>query len=332
MNTAAYVDEQIAILKTSGIPLSDAAWQAALLTVGWPYVFGDRGCYCTPANRRAAYNRTAEGKNKDNIKAKCKNFDGSGACSGCKWLPEGQKVREFDCRGFTYWILLQVFGWKLMGAGCTSQWNNESNWKAKGEIKDGIPQNVIVCVFYYKKDKNGKRTKTLEHTGLYYNGETVECSNGVQHSTTLNKKWEVWGIPACVDGVVPPPSPTPTPTPEKRPTLRRGSKGEYVVECQTDLVKLGYDIGPCGIDGDYGKATMAAVSKFQKDHGLTADGICGPKTWAALDKAIADLDPTPEPEPVPAKTYTVTVSGLDKAAAESLAASYPGQATIREDA
>ena len=77
---------------------------------------------------------------------------------------------------------------------------------------------------------------------------------------------------------------------------------------------------------------MAAVSKFQKDHGLTADGICGPKTWAALDKAIADLDPTPEPEPVPAKTYTVTVSGLDKAAAESLAASYPGQATIREDA
>ena len=300
MNTAAYVDEQIAILKTSGIPLSDAAWQAALLTVGWPYVFGDRGQYCTPANRRTAYNRTAEGKNKDNIKAKCKNFDGSGACSGCKWYPNGQRVRDYDCRGFTYWILLQVYGWKLMGAGATSQWNTESNWKAKGEIKNGIPQNVIVCLFY----PDSKNPKVMAHTGLYYNGETCECSNGVQHFTTLNKKWTHWGVPACVDGDVPTPTPTPTPTPEKRPTLRRGSKGEYVVECQTDLVKLGYDIGPCGIDGDYGKATMAAVSKFQKDHGLTADGICGPKTWAALDKA----------------------------AAESLAASYPGQATIREDA
>lgn len=332
MNTAEYVGNQIEIMKNGGVPLSEAAWNAALLCVGWPYVFGDRGCYCTPANRRTAYNRTAEGKNKDNIKARCKNFDGSGACSGCKWLPEGKKVREFDCRGFTYWILLQAFGWKLMGAGCTSQWNNEANWKAKGEIADGIPQNVIVCVFYYKKDKYGKRTKTLEHTGLYYNGETVECSNGVQHSTTLNKKWEVWGIPACVDGVVPPPSPTPTPTPETRPTLRRGSKGEYVIECQTDLVTLGYDVGSSGIDGVYGKATMAAVTAFQKDHGLTADGICGPKTWAALDKAMEGVTPGPEPAPEPVKTYTVTISGLEKAEAESLAASYPGKATIREDA
>lgn len=329
MNTAAYVDEQIAILKTSGIPLSDAAWQAALLTVGWPYVFGDRGQYCTPANRRAAYNRTAEGKNKDNIKAKCKNFDGSGSCGGCKWYPNGQRVRDYDCRGFTYWILLQVYGWKLMGAGATSQWNTESNWKAKGEIKDGIPQNVIVCLFY----PDSKNPKVMAHTGLYYNGETCECSNGVQHFTTLNKKWTHWGVPACVDGDVPTPTPTPTPTPEKRPTLRRGSKGEYVVECQTDLTKLGYDIGASGIDGVYGKCTMAAVTTFQKDKGLGADGICGPKTWAALDKAIAELDPTPAPEPEPAEpTYTVTISGLEKAEAERLAASYPGKSTIREDA
>ena len=327
MNSAKYVEEQIALLKTSGIPLSEAAWKAALLTVEWPYVFGDRGQYCTPANRRTAYNRTAEGKNKDNIKAKCKNFDGSGACSGCKWYPGGERVRDFDCRGFTYWILLRVYGWKLMGAGATSQWNTASNWKAKGTVAEGIPQGVIVCLFY----PDSKEPKKMAHTGLYYNGETCECSNGVQHFTTLNKKWTHWGVPACVDGDIPTPTPTPTPTPEKRATLRRGSKGADVIECQTDLVKLGYDIGPCGIDGDYGKATMAAVAKFQKDHGLTADGICGPKTWAALDKAIAELDPTPTPEPEPAKTYTVTVKGLSLEAAETLAASYPGQAEIREE-
>lgn len=324
MNSAKYVDEQIAILKGSGIPLSEAAWQAALMCVGWPYVFGDRGQYCTPANRRTAYNRTAEGKNKDNIKAKCQNFEGAGSCGGCKWYPGGARVRDYDCRGFTYWILLQVYGWKLMGAGATSQWNTESNWKAKGTIADGIPQGVIVCVFY--TDKNNP--KVMAHTGLYYNGETCECSNGVQHATKLDKKWTHWGVPACVDGTVP--TPTPSPTPETRPTIRRGSKGVYVTECQTMLVKLGYDIGPCGIDGDYGKATMAAVTQFQKDHGLGADGICGPKTWAALDKAMADADGKPEPAPEPAKTYTVTVHGLDKAQAESLAASWPG-AEIREE-
>lgn len=282
MNTAAYVDEQIKVLKSSGIPLSDAAWQLALLCVGWPYVFGDRGQYCTPANRRAAYNRTAEGKNKDNIKAKCKNFDGSGSCSGCKFYPGG-KTRDFDCRGFTYWVLLQIFGWKLQGAGCTSQWNNADNWKAKGEVSDGIPRDVIVCLFYYKKDKNGKRTKTLEHTGLYYNGETCECSNGVQHFTTINKKWEVWGVPACVSGDTPTPVP-PTPDPgTTKPTLKRGSKGAYVKELQTKLVGRGYSVGTYGIDGDFGRATEAAVKEFQKDAGLTVDGICGPKTWEALD-------------------------------------------------
>ena len=314
MNTAEYVEKQVDAMKTGGIPLSTVAWETALLCVGWAYVFGDRGQYCTPANRRAAYNRTAEGKNKDNIKSKCKNFDGSGSCSGCKWYPDGKRTRDFDCRGFTYWVLLQVYGWKLMGAGCTSQWNNESNWKAKGEISDGIPQDVIVCLFYYKKDKNGKRTKTLEHTGLYYNGETVECSNGVQHGKTLNKKWEVWAVPKCVDeGVVP------VPVPVTKPTIKRGSKGEYVKELQRGLQKLGYDLGSYGVDGDFGRATEAAVKAFQTDQGLKVDGICGPATWAALD------NPSPEPTPAPVTTlYTVHVPFLTEDKANGLISQYPG--------
>jgi hypothetical protein len=321
MNTAEYVENLIITQKNNGVPLSDVAWNAALACVGWPYVFGDRGQYCTPSNRRAAYNRTAEGKNKDNIKAKCKNFSGDESCSGCKWFPDGKRVRDFDCRGFTYWILLQVFGWKLMGAGCTTQWNNKSNWKAQGEISDGIPQGVIVCVFYFKKEK-GKRTKTVEHTGLYYNGQTVECSAGVQHSTTLNKKWDVWGIPACVEGDVPTPTPTPptpTPTPTDRPTLRKGSKGEWVTVLQTKLAMLGYDLGSCGIDGDYGRATVAAVREFQKDVGLSADGICGPLTWSALDN-------TPK-----MTLYTVTIPHVTLGKARELAEQYIGATYVAEE-
>ena len=183
-----------------------------------------------------------------------------------------------------------------MGSGCTSQWNDKNNWKAQGEVADGIPQGVIVCLFYYKKDKKGKRTKTLSHTGLYYNGETCECSNGVQHSKTLNKKWEVWGVPACVDGDIPTPTPPepdpPEPTPVKKPTLRRGSTGPYVVECQKDLISLGYSVGKTGADGKFGKNTEAGVKAFQREHKdrdgkqLKADGIVGEKTWGALDDAV----------------------------------------------
>lgn len=304
-------------MKQEAISASMACWKVAMACVGWAYVFGDRGQYCTPANRRAAYNRTAEGKSKDNIKSKCKNFGGSGSCSGCKWYPDEKRTRDFDCRGFTYWVLLQIYGWKLMGAGATSQWNTESNWKAKGEVSDGIPSNVIVCLFYYKKDKNGKRTKTLEHTGLYYNEETCECSNGVQHSNTLNKKWEVWGIPACVtEGGD---QPMPSPTPNTKPTLRRGSNGEYVTLAQTMLLNKGYDLGKCGVDGDFGKATEAAVKRFQIDHGLTADGVIGPKTWDALNQQ----------SPV-SVLYSVTVPGLTKHQAEDLLAQYPGSSMVEE--
>ena len=88
-----------------------------------------------------------------------------------------------------------------MGAGCTSQWNNEANWKAKGEVADGIPQNVIVCIFYYKKDKNGKRTKTLEHTGLYYNGQTGYVNGGYFKQMTVSEADAFFASPQYLEGI-----------------------------------------------------------------------------------------------------------------------------------
>ena len=111
MNSAEYVDQLISDLKEKGFVLSDVAWEAALACVGWPYVFGARWQYCTPANRRARYS-----DDHPTIKTKCKNFDGTGSCSGCQWYPKGKKVRINDCRGFTYGILYAVYGWKLIGA------------------------------------------------------------------------------------------------------------------------------------------------------------------------------------------------------------------------
>lgn len=49
---------------------------------------------------------------------------------------------------------------------------------------------------------------------------------------------------------------------------------------QQRLKELGYYQG--SIDGIYGTQTRNAVIKFQKDYGLTADGIVGPKTLRML--------------------------------------------------
>lgn len=62
--------------------------------------------------------------------------------------------------------------------------------------------------------------------------------------------------------------------------LRYGSRGDKVKELQQKLKRWGYYTG--SIDGIFGSGTQAAVKKFQKKNGLTADGIVGPKTAAAL--------------------------------------------------
>ena len=310
MNSAEYVDSKIKELKNSGMPLMDAAWQAALLCVGFPYIFGSRGSYCTPSYRKSVYNSHTD---QEGLVSKCKalSLDGgkaviTGNCSGCKWLPGGKKVRSFDCRGFTYWILLQIYDWKLMGAGCTTQWNNEDNWTAKGTV-DNIPDDTLVCLFYKKKGSN----VVWQHTGFGYKGETVECANGVQHFTTRNKKWTHWAIPKCVSDV--------PPDPGKKPTLRRGDTGAYVTLAQTELIQKGYDCGKWGADGKFGAATEDAVKRIQKDYGLDVTGVVDDETWAILD------NPTPT-----TNLYTVSIPHLPKFKAEALVQQYAGASMIEE--
>ena len=56
-------------------------------------------------------------------------------------------------------------------------------------------------------------------------------------------------------------------------------KGEGVKWVQWHLCKAGYT---CKVDGVCGTETVKAITNFQSDHGLTADGIAGAKTRAKL--------------------------------------------------
>lgn len=83
------------------------------------------------------------------------------------------------------------------------------------------------------------------------------------------------------------------PATAERPTLRNGSSGNAVKTLQMKLIALGYSFEPYGADGAFGSMTEARVKAFQLAVGISADGIVGPQTWAAIDKAEAPKTSTP---------------------------------------
>ena len=325
MNTASQVDKLITDLKnrilSAIITTSAACWELCLACLAWAYVYSSWGAECTPSERRKRFKMCPD---KTSIKAKCKAFD-NGNCNGCQWFPEGERTRCFDCRGFVHWILLMLLGFDLEGDIVSTQWNSKKNWIVKGQIGvDPIPQNVLVNIFI-KNKTTGKWT----HTGFYYNGSTCECSNGVQyHEKMQSNRWTHWAVAKCFASNYEPPK-----EPEKESvkeavkvsykTIRRGNYGELVKKCQQMLQSLGYSLGICGVDGDFGQATEKAVKAFQKDHGLKQDGVVGEKTWSALEQATAAGEPAKE------KTYIVTIQVRNLDEAKDLCNKYPN-ATYKE--
>ena len=104
-------------------------------------------------------------------------------------------------------------------------------------------------------DRANEGKKALEILRYYYgsNIEVVETNN-------------IQSIPASYPG-----SP-----------LRRGSSGENVKIIQRQLNRIAKDypaFGTLTVDGKFGKATEDTVKKFQKQFGLTQDGVVGKSTW-----------------------------------------------------
>lgn len=108
--------------------------------------------------------------------------------------------------------------------------------------------------------------------------------------------------------------------------LKKGSTGEAVKLVQQALLKLGYNLGPGGADGDFGKMTEDSVRAFQMASGLEIDGQVGPDTWARLGAEVSKKNQTgsdkpkepeqPEEPTVPKKELNLKDLRLDSNGAE----------------
>lgn len=281
----------------------------------WGYIWGTAGDLWTEAKQKQKidYMVSKYGTSwKKNSEAKDDHYY-EAATTGSKWV--GHNVA--DCSGLFKWAfsLFKVY----IAHGSNSIWKQYCSAQGKlisGKRSDGSELLPGTAVF---TDHNGDKT----HIGLYIGkGKVIEaCStdSGVCMSNVSATKWKCWGE---LKNVAYPGQPEPQPG---YPTLKRGSKGEDVKKAQTILLKLGYDLGSWGVDGDFGKATEAAVKAFQKDHALTSDGVIGAKTWEALVKANEQISGV-----VKSGLYTVRIPHLDKTQATAIMTNYPGAAMTEE--
>jgi peptidoglycan hydrolase-like protein with peptidoglycan-binding domain len=66
------------------------------------------------------------------------------------------------------------------------------------------------------------------------------------------------------------------------PAISEGASGQTVEWAQYLLVNLTDFLTYRQIDGIFGPQTTTAMEQFQRSWSLTADGVVGPATWAAL--------------------------------------------------
>ncbi len=278
------------------------------LKEGWGYIWGTAGETWTATKQKELEKTT------DRDRAQGREY-------GSKWI--GKRVA--DCSGLFSWAFKQLGGYMYHGSDTMYR----KYCSCKGELKKGKRSDNAAlkpgtAVFVW----NGSK---YSHVGLFVGSNTVieamGTINGVTTSRVTAGKWTHWGELTGVDyknadSAV---SENSDPVLPSRPTLRKGSKGQAVTEMQTMLVKLGYDLGSYGVDGDFGKATEASVKSFQSDHRLTVDGICGPATWAELEKAVSSVQ-----TPVKEERYCVIISGLDLTQARALQNNYTGSVIEKE--
>lgn len=225
---------------------------------GWGYIWGESGQTWTSAKQRAATRETT-------IKY------------GSKWI--GHRVS--DCSGLAYWAFRQLGG--TMYHGSNTIWNQYVTGRCElkdGKRTDGEPMLPGDPVFLVQM-KDGEKNR--HHIG-YWCGDTVIEAKSTYYgvvTSTLTQWHETahWVNVEYEGGQIF----------VQHPTLRKGDSGPDVVYLQTLLCSVG---DPITVDGKFGSGTEKAVKDFQKQYGLTDDGVVGQKTWAELYAATGhDEDP-----------------------------------------
>lgn len=141
---------------------------------------------------------------------------------------------------------------------------------SKTGVISSLPEIPGVCVFM----------ADLSHVGVYIGGtRVIEAKGhlyGVVETSTLTRHWDLWGMPEWITYGNPVSKPVPS---GEMPNLSIFAVGKAVKILQE---LLNYHGDSLEVDGEFGKLTQYSVKKWQKEHNITATGVCDKQTWISL--------------------------------------------------
>lgn len=231
------------------------------------------------------------------------------------------------CQNFVDWCFVKAYGLeaakKLLGVFTNYTPTGSNYFKSRGAYTKrgkGKPKPGDV-IYFYSESKGrighvGIVTKVSGSKVYTIEGNTSGASNLVTNGGGVRAKSYSLSS-SYIDGYGRPPYASVNPTMDgntaDKPAeplklgdrvLMNGMEGADVKVLQSALIKLGYDCGKWGADGEYGDCTELAVRRFQTQEDLTPDGEAGPQTLAALNKALKKLT-----LPVEKPRYVLIVGG-----------------------
>lgn len=208
-----------------------------------------------------------------------------------------------------------------------ARWGYFPQWDSHAQYLTRIDSlNAFHSVLYYSPNEDDLAVSSYEALG-------TPASHGCVRLLVADAKWiydncqagtiirifEGEPDPELTESLKPPPLdygtmlPAVTPQPTAEPVydgvnfpaysgiLKRGTESEAVYFLQRRLQELGYYHGT--VTGGYYGGTIEAVEAFQRDHGLSVDGVAGQQTLALLyspdlsPSAVPTVSPTPTPSP-----------------------------------
>lgn len=118
--------------------------------------------------------------------------------------------------------------------------------------------------------------RAIQHH-LRARGHSVTVTNAFDAATTsaVTAFQTATGLP--VNGSV-----DPTTWPALVQTVRSGDTGDAVRALQSLQIPFIVDMPPLAVDGSFGPLTLERVEQYQRNWGLTRDGVVGRETWSFL--------------------------------------------------